>query len=403
MKVLYVHDRLSGGAGESLYQLVRGRHDHGVSIIVCGADGFVGDRFRGLNLDPPPMYQRAHSWVAMRWPARRVLSLLWRVLVVPLHLPLLLRVLRVARRHEVDVIHTNCIYLVEGALAARLLGLPHVWQVRELVDLDYYQYVLPKRVVMKCLHGLSDVILCNSQRTAEGVRRAGAPPGKIRVIANIVDPPHEHVDLRSLLGLPSDVLLVGTVGWISRNKRVEDFVALASALSALGPKVRFVIIGGWGGDADYNAQIARAIADSPNRTSIIHTGILKDAAGYMASLDVLVCPCFTESFGRTVAESLASGTPAIGVRSCAAAEIVDHGKTGFLVSEGDVTAMAEYTRALLADPGQRRSFGELGRTTVEARFSSAALLPRFEAMYRELHGRRGRGEAATPPRESVGA
>jgi glycosyltransferase involved in cell wall biosynthesis len=403
MKVLYVHDRLSGGAGESLYQVVRGRQGHGQSIVVVGADGFVGDRFRGLHLDPPPIYQRAHSWVTMRWPGRRLLSLLWRVLVAPVHLPLLFRVLQVARRHGVDVIHTNCIYQMEGAVAARLLGLPHVWQVRELVDLEYYQYALPKRVVMKCLHALSDVILCNSHRTADGVRRAGAAPEKIRVIGNVVDPPHERVDLRALLGLPADVLLVGTVGWISRNKRVEDFVALASAFGALDPKVRFVIIGGWGGDSEYNAHIARAIADSPNRDRITHTGILKDAAHAMGSLDVLVCPCFTESFGRTVAEALAAGTPAIGVASCAAAEIIDHGHTGFLVAEGDVTAMVEYTRVLLADPVRRRNFGELGKKTMEARFSSAVLLPRFEAMYGELCGRRGRGEAATPTRESVGA
>lgn len=397
MKVLYVHDRLSGGAGESLYQLVRGRQGRGKSIVVYGADGFVGERFRHLDLDPPPIRRRAHSWVTMRWPDRRVLSLLWRLLAAPLHLPLLIRVVRAARQHQADVIHTNCIYLVEGAVAAKLLGLPHVWQVRELVDLDYYQYVLPKRTLMKCLNALSDVILCNSQRTGDGLSRLGAEPKKIRVIPNVVDPPHEHLDLRPRLRLAGDVLLVGTMGWISRNKRLEDFVALASELRDLGDKVRFVIIGGWGGDRAYNARIARAIEESPNRANIMHTGILKNAARYMASLDVLICPCFTESFGRTVAEALAAGTPAIGVRSCAVAEIIDHGKTGFLVPEGDVAAMAEYTRSLLARPERRRSFGEAGRESVRTQFSTAVLLPRFEALYREaLMRRAGEVEKAAP-------
>jgi len=391
VRVLYVHDRLSGGAGESLYQLVRGRPGRGDSIIVCGADGFVGDRFRGLNLDPPPMYQRAHSWLTMRWPETRALSLLWRLAVAPTHLPLLRRVLRVARQHKPDVIHTNCIYLAEGALAARLLGLPHVWHVRELVDLDYYRFVLPKRTVMRCLNALSDVILCNSRRTRDGLIGLGAERSRVRVIPNIVDPPTESLDLRALLGVPDDVLLVGTVGWITPNKRVEDFVALASALADLGPRVRFVIIGGWGGEREYDARIARAIEDSPNRANIVHAGIVKNAAASMASLDVLVCPCFTESFGRTVAEALAAGTPAIGVRDSAVAEIIDHGRTGFLVDRGDVAAMAGYTRRLLAEAETRRRLGAEGARAVQTRFSSAVLLPQLEALYREVAARPGAG------------
>jgi glycosyltransferase involved in cell wall biosynthesis len=400
VKVLYVHDRLSGGAGESLYQLVRGRHDHGVSIVVCGADGFVGDRFRRLELDPPPIFQRAHSWLTMRWPDARALSLLWRLSAAPAHVPLFRRVLRVARRYRVDVIHTNCIFLAEGALAARLLGLPHVWHVRELVDLDYYRFVLSKRAVMTCLNALSDVILCNSRRTGDGLIGLGAERSKVRAIPNIVDPPTEQLDLRAVLGVPDDVLLVGTVGWITPNKRVEDFVALASALADLGPRVRFVIVGGWGGEREYDTRIARAIEDSPNRANIVHTGIVKHAAAYMASLDVLVCPCFTESFGRTVAEALAAGTPAIGVRDCAVAEIIDHGRTGFLVDRGDVAAMARYTRRLLAEAETRRRFGAEGTRAVQRRFSSAVLLPQFEALYREVVARPG-AELTKTARENV--
>jgi len=386
VKVLYVHDRPSGGAGESLYQLVEARHNKRTSIIVFGEAGFVGERFATLGLEPAPIYQKAHSWIVRRWQNHSVMSLFWRLLVSPAHLPLLMCLLRVARKHQVDLIHTNCIYLVEGAVAAKILGLPHIWQVRELVDLDYYQYILPKKTVVQCLQVLSDVILCNSDRLARGLIELGANYDRIRMIPNIVDEVKVDGDLRAHLGLCKDVRLVGTIGWIRSIKRIEDFVSLASKLSDLGEKVRFVIIGGWGGEVAYNTRIKQAIKNSPNRTNIIHTGVLKNAASYMASLDVLVCPCFAESFGRSVAEALAAGTPAIGVRECAVAEIIDHGRTGFLVNEGDVASMAEYTRLLLADTEKRNRFGELGKKTIQSRFSGNVLLPQFESLYRECVG-----------------
>ena len=388
MKVLYVHDRPSGGAGESLYRIVHGRQKHGESIVVFGGSGFVGQRFADLCLDPPPIYQQAHSWVVRRWKRHMGLSLLWRVLALPFHLPFFLRILQIARRHEVDVVHTNCVYLIEGAIVAKILGVPHAWHVRELVDLDYYQFVLPKRYVARLLNLLSDVIICPSRRAARALTSCGVDSAKLRVIPNIVDPPVTDSDLRKELSLPTHVFLVGIVGWITPNKRVEDFVALASQLEDLGDQVRFLIIGGRGGIKEYDERIDRAIGSSANRGNILRTGILKKANHYMGALDVLVCPCFTESFGRTVAEALAAGTPAIGVGSTAVAEIIDDGETGFLVEQGDVDGMAEYVRIFLRDADMRQRLGERGIRRMAERFAATEIIPAVESVYEEL-ARRG--------------
>ena len=387
MKVLYVHDRPSGGAGESLYRIVRGRQKHGESIVVFGATGFVKHRFDDLHLDPPPIYQRAYLWVDRRWQNKQWPSLLWRILVLPFHLPFLLRILHTARQHNVDIVHTNCVYLVEGAIAAKILGLPHVWHVRELVDLDYYQYVLPKQHVTRFWNLLSDIVICPSQRAARALTSYGVDSAKLRVIPNIVDLPETDLDLRKKLDLSTDVLLVGIVGWITPNKRIEDFVALASRVEDCGDQVRFLIIGGHGGVKEYDDLINHAIASSANRENILRIDTLRDANCYMGSLDVLVCPCFSESFGRTVAEALSAGTPAIGVGSTAVAEIIDDGETGFLVEDGDVDRMAECVRILLCDDEIRRQFGELGKRRMAERFATTRIIPRIEGVYKEADTR----------------
>ena len=383
MNVLYVHDRPSGGAGESLYQLVESRVEEGKSVLVFSEEGFIGDRFEDLKLDIPPTYKSVRSWLLYKRQKAALLSYLRLLAAIPWHAPFFSVLLKLARQQRIDIVHTNCIYILEGAIVAKMLGLPHVWQVRELVDLDYYQYNLPKKTVVSWLNRLSTFIICNSDRTARGLERLGAEPAKLRVIHNIVDESNSVKDLRVLLNLNPDVKLVGTVGWVTPNKRIEDFVELASRFTDWGDKVRFLIIGGWGGRQPYNAKIKEAIEGCPNHSNIIHTGILKDASSYLASLDVLVCPCFTESFGRTVGEALAAGTPAIGVRGTAVEEIIDHGENGFLVENGDVTAMEHFTRMLLEDEALRREFGKHGRMKVRDNFSRHVLLQKFEGLYRE--------------------
>lgn len=387
MKVLYVHDRPSGGAGESLYQLVKARQAlGGHSELWFATTGFVRSRFEALALEPPPRYAYMRSWLARDkqsagLSARKAVRIAG---AVPVHALSLARLLAAARAAKIDVVHTNCVYLVDGALVARALGVPHVWQVRELVDLDYYQFAVDKHRLVGLLARGASAILCNSERTAAGLRAFGAPADKLRVIHNIVDTDFPRRELRTHLGLEPDTALVGIVGWITPNKRVEDFVELAGRLSDLPARVRFVIIGGWGGDEAYNARVRALLEASPSRGRIIHVPVLEGAGEYMGSLDVLVCPCTTESFGRTPAEALAAGTPAIGVEGTAVQEIIDHGHNGFLVAPGDVAAMERHVRALLADDLLARRFGEHGRAAMARRFGARELATKTDQLYREL-------------------
>ena len=380
MRVLYVQDRPSGGAGESLYQIISGRKKIEDSWIIFGGEGFQRKKFEELPLPQRPIYQNAHSWCARRWEDKMGLSFFWRVLVSPFHLPFLIKIIRTAKKNKIQVIHTNCIYLIEGALAAKILGLPHLWQVRELMDLDYYQYILPKSWVVRLMQRLSTKIICNSNRTKKALMGNRADEKKLSIIYNIVNAPRENKDLKAHLKLPSDTRLVAILGWISPNKRVEDFIALASKMAGV-ENLKFLIIGGWGGVQSYNQKIENMITASPNRKNIVHTGIIKNADQYLSSLDLLVCPCFTESFGRTVGEALAAGVPAIGVKDTAVAEIIDHGETGYLVDKGDVDKMARYVERLLSDERQRKVFGAMGQERMHERFSSKVAIPQFEALY----------------------
>ncbi|MCS3827491.1 glycosyltransferase involved in cell wall biosynthesis [Salinibacter ruber] len=60
----------------------------------------------------------------------------------------------------------------------------------------------------------------------------------------------------------------------------------------------------------------------------------------MQRADVLVLPSRHDSFGRVVVEALATGLPAIVTEHVGAKEVIEDGKTGWVVSANDVDALA---------------------------------------------------------------
>jgi glycosyltransferase involved in cell wall biosynthesis len=83
-----------------------------------------------------------------------------------------------------------------------------------------------------------------------------------------------------------------------------------------------------------------------------------------------------EPFGLVAIESMATGTPVIGRRAGALTEIVEHGRTGFLVDDLQEAQLAVRTvRAL--------DRNEVRRTVLE-RFTVERMVDDYEAVYRRL-------------------
>lgn len=85
--------------------------------------------------------------------------------------------------------------------------------------------------------------------------------------------------------------------------------------------------------------------------------------------DVFVLPTRAEAFGMVLQEAAAAGVPAIATRLNATPEIVEDGRTGLLVTRGDVAALADAMQALAASPALRREIGRAARARAERLWS----------------------------------
>jgi glycosyltransferase involved in cell wall biosynthesis len=104
----------------------------------------------------------------------------------------------------------------------------------------------------------------------------------------------------------------------------------------------------------------------------------------LAVSDVCVLSSTSEGFSNAILEYMAASRPVVATAVGGASEAIVEGETGYLVSPGDDETMAQRIVSLLCHPGRAREMGELGRATVEQKFSSEAQLELTLNLYNRL-------------------
>ncbi len=101
-----------------------------------------------------------------------------------------------------------------------------------------------------------------------------------------------------------------------------------------------------------------------------------------AGASLLVNPSLSESFGMSLVEALAAGTPVIATRAGGMPEIVEATGGGLIVEKNDPDALAAAINRLLADPEEAAAFGRRGEQRVAERYS----WPRVTEQTRSIYG-----------------
>jgi glycosyltransferase involved in cell wall biosynthesis len=148
------------------------------------------------------------------------------------------------------------------------------------------------------------------------------------------------------------------------------------------------------GDAPFDVWIA---GDGPARRSLERMaarlgvngrvrflGFQRDVPALLAKVNALVLPSLRESLPLSLREGFAAGLPAVATDVGGIPELVEDGRTGFLVPRRDPERLARAMRRLATRPGPADGMGEAARRTAERRWRLEVYLDRIEGVYREL-------------------
>jgi glycosyltransferase involved in cell wall biosynthesis len=286
----------------------------------------------GARLHVVPMRRITSSGGAGRWVAY---GLGWPVAIV--------RLLRLARRVDASVIHSNSLHSWYGWAVAALLRRPHVWHAREIVVQSARALQLERWLAR---HFATEVIAISSAVGAQLDR------GNLVVALDQPDQAVFHPGragrFRAEAGIADDVPLIGSVGRIDTWKGVDVLLDAVPSLRAARSDVQVVIAGS---PVQGKEAYAEQLASRAGRISGVHwVGPRADVADLLADLDVFVLPSVQpEPYGLSLVEALASGVPAVATAHGGPVEILDGAgpDAGRLVPPGDPGALVAATIDLL--------------------------------------------------------
>jgi len=104
--------------------------------------------------------------------------------------------------------------------------------------------------------------------------------------------------------------------------------------------------------------------------------------------DIFVIPSlWNEPFGIPLVEAMATGLPVIATNGGAFPEIVEEGRTGYLVERGDADSLADSILSLMRDEQLCHSMGEFGRKRAVELFSWEPIIERLRTLYEHGNNR----------------
>ncbi|MGJ3245680.1 MAG: glycosyltransferase [Elainellaceae cyanobacterium] len=231
-----------------------------------------------------------------------------------------------------------------------------------------------------------DFFLTNCEFFRQRILKLGCPPWKIRVHGSAIDCGKFAFTPRYLSA--DGVVRVATVGRLVEKKGIEYCIKAVASVAQRYPNIEFKIIGEGALRKrfeqliqDLNAEGFIQLLGWKNQHEIIE--ILNDCHLFMA-------PSVTAEDGdqdapvNTLKEAMAMGLPVISTWHGGIPELVEDGKSGYLVPERDAEAIAQKLIALIEGGDRWAEMGQAGRLKVEQMYDINRLSDELVDIYKSV-------------------
>jgi colanic acid/amylovoran biosynthesis glycosyltransferase len=233
------------------------------------------------------------------------------------------------------------------------------------------------------LFASGDAFTVNSGYLKEKILELGCPEQKVTLIPIPVD-----TDYFRPAPSNSEAIRLLSVGRLTELKGHSYGIKAVHALMDKGYELRYDIVG----QGEEKENLEKLIADlglghsvklHDKRTQAEILNLMQDSDIYLMT-SIVDRSGRGEAQGLVTGEAQACGLPVVGFKSGGVPSTLADGRTGFLVPEKDVVAMAERLAFLIDHPEERGQMGIEARKFVEQEFSLEVISWKWSELYAQV-------------------
>ncbi len=296
----------------------------------------------------------------------------------------LLKIILFVFYHRIQIIHGNSgkdywLVFVSGLLTFRKVVLtrhlmtPFSKHTRQMVLFSKTKVIAP------------------SQVTFDVLKHSGVPDKSLKKIYNGIDPDRFKITpgkFRPLYHLPPDAFITGIVSNIHYPRGKGHFTIIQSIPEILKrvPKAFWMI----GGDGPLLPELVQKVKELKVEDRVIFTGNLhpNQVPLFLSSLDLFVLLSYDQEGGcpLSIMEAMSAGLPVIASHIGGNKEIVEDGKTGYLINPEDKESLVKLAIDLFENLAKRKSLGEEGKKKISGFFNYKRMAEETIPVYHESLG-----------------
>jgi glycosyltransferase involved in cell wall biosynthesis len=240
--------------------------------------------------------------------------------------------------------------------------------------------------VQSLVLGRTDVFVANSSQIVTDLHELGVEDGRIANFPNgVVLPPEEEV--MAALDARSGHRFIFT-GRLLPDKRIQVVHDAAASLLREQEELKMLFLG----EGSEGSRLAALPEAGALAGRIAFPGFVKDVYPSLMMADFFVSASMREGQSNSLLEAMSAGVIPIVFDASGVRDVVDHGRTGFVVERSDAESFATIMRAAIHMPtGKRREMALAARGFAEQSIGIDAIAARtLQAVGRAAHSRRAR-------------
>lgn len=218
---------------------------------------------------------------------------------------------------------------------------------------------------------------CISRELQRTLAVGGVPTDRCSVLYQGI--PIEEFPMKERPGSMSCPVRILYCGQLHPYKGVSTLIEACEQLARVGFALELSVYGD--GPVDYRRELEAMVAGGSARVTFHGRVPHSDLPEVYRSHDIFVFPSiWSEPFGLTHLEAMASGTPVVSTPNGGPGEFLKDGENALLFEAGNSAALADALRRLMNDVGLRTGIALAGRRTVEQGFTLSRYVAGLEGL-----------------------